>query len=138
MNISMQKKKKEAVERMKLFGIYSKVVQQFERSGIINQSEPGFYGGCFELSEESLQRVRKFEAEHNALVYHVIHDYTNLGEMECYLYVSDYAEDWEQDRYDIEHGQQCAMVYNLTYPECSEMGYIGVKLSIGAGLCRTY
>lgn len=60
-----------------------------------------------------------------------------MGEMESYLYVSDYPEEWEMDRADISYGQQCVYVYNADYPDFSEFGSIGIELTPAAGLRRT-
>lgn len=95
MNVSMEDKKAEAVERMVLWGIFPETVRQFEKDGLISESIPPV-GACFWVEGEQLERIRKFEEEHNALVYFVIHSYTNIGELENYLFVSDYSEEWEE------------------------------------------
>lgn len=96
------------------------------------------FGACFWIKDEQLERVRKFEEENNALVYFIIHSYTNIGELENYLYVSDYPEEWEMDREDIKQGQQLCYVVNHDAPECSEFGSIGIELTPAAGLHRTW
>lgn len=82
--------------------------------------------------------MREFEEQNNALVYHVIHSYTNIGEMESYLFVSDYPEEWEMDRQDIGEGSQLVYVVNKDMPDCSEFGSIGIALTAAAGLRRTW
>lgn len=130
-------KKEEAVKRMKMWGIESEIVNGFRRSGLVASSEPPF-GACFWLTDEQKERVQKFEEEYGALVYHVIHSYTDIGEMESYLYVSNYPEEWEMDHEDISEHCPLAYVYNKTYPEYSEIGGIGVRLTIAHGLERTH
>lgn len=137
MEVSREKKKIEAVIRMKKWGIYGDTIQQFEKEGLISESRQPF-GACFWLDDEQKKRVEQFEKEHNALVYHVIHSFTNIGELENYLYVSDYEEEWEMDREAIEDGQQLVYVLNHTMPDCSEFGTIGVELTPAAGLRRTW
>ena len=137
MNISREEKKTEAIARMKLWGIYPPIVKQFEKEDLVSESAPPL-GACFWLDEEQLARVREFEAQHNALVYHIIHSYTNLGEMESYLYVSDYPEEWEMDRTDIKLGQQLVYVLNKNALDCSEFGSVGVARTAAAGLRRTW
>lgn len=137
MTISREEKKIEAIARMKLWGIYPPIRKQFEKEDIVSESAPPL-GACYWLGGEQLARVRKFEEEHNALVYHVIHSFTNIGEMESYLYVSDYPEEWPQDRRDIKEGQQLVYVFNHDMPDCSEFGSIGVALTGAAGLRRTW
>lgn len=130
-------KKKEAIKRMKEWGIFPQTIKQFEKEGLISESAPPF-GACYWIEGEQLDRVREFEKEYNALVYHVIHSYTNIGEMEAYLYVSNYEEEWEYDHEDIKNGQQLCYVYNHDMPDCSELGSIGIKLTPAAGLVRVW
>ncbi len=137
MNIRTEKKKAEAIARMKKIGIFPTTIKQFEKEDLVSQSLPPV-GACFWIEGEQLKRVREFEKKHNALVYFVIHSYTNIGEMESYLYVSDYEEEWEMDRRDLESSQTCAYVYNHDMPECSEFGSIGFALTPAAGLRRTW
>ena len=137
MNISIEEKRTEAIARMKSWGIYPGIRKQFEKDAIVSESAPPL-GACYWLDEEQMARVREFQDQYNALVYHVIHSFTNFGEMESYLYVSDYPEEWERDREDISEGQQLAYVYNKTMPDCSEFGTIGVERTPAAGLKRVW
>lgn len=137
MNISMEEKKTEAIERMMLLGLFPQTIKQFKDESLVSISEPPF--GAFYWAEgEDLERIRQFEAEHNALVYVVIRSYTNIGKMDSMLFVSDYPEEWEMDRDDMKHDQQVAYVYNHDAPDCSEMGAIGIAPTAAAGLCRTW
>lgn len=139
--ISREKKKAEAVERMKLIGIFPETITQFEKEGYISQSLPPV-GACFWIEGEQLQRIKEFEEKYNAVVYFVIHArYVFSGdemEMESYLYVSDYEEEWQTDREDLAEGQTLAYVQNLSWPDGSEFGTIGFELTPAAGLKRTW
>lgn len=137
MNASIEAKKAEAVERMKLWGIYPPIIKCFEQEGIVSKSAPPL-GTCSQLEGEQLERVRKFEENYNAVVYHVIHSFTNIGELESYLFVSDRSDEWETDRKDLKSGQPLAWVYNYDEPDWPELGYIGVSLTTAAGLRRTW
>ncbi len=137
MKVSREKKKIEAVARMKKWGIFEDTIKQFEDADLVSESVPPV-GACFWLSEEQKKRVEQFERTHDALVYHVIHSYTNIGELENYLYVSDYEEEWEMDHEAIEDGRQLVYVLNHDMPDCSEFGSIGVALTPAAGLRRTW
>lgn len=134
--VSTEAKKAEAVARMKLLGIFPQTIKQFEQ-GYVSISEPPF--GAFYWAEgEDLERIRQFEAEHNALVYVVVRSYTEFGKMDCYLYVSDYDEEWPMDHEGIRDREVVAYVYNHDAPDCSEMGYIGIAPTPAAGLRRTW
>ena len=82
--------------------------------------------------------IEEFEEQNNALVYLVVRSYTTFGKMDCYLYVSDYTEEWAQDREDIKEMQPLAYVYNHDMPDCSEFGCIGIAGTPAAGLRRTW
>lgn len=137
MNISREEKKAEAIARMKAWGICGPIVKQFNDNDLVAESVP-HVGACFWLNKDQLERVREFEEQHNALVYHVIRSFTELGEMESYLFVGDYPEEWEMDREDLKEGQQLAYVYSHAMPDCSEFGSMGVALTAAAGLKRTW
>ncbi len=137
MNISIERKKTEAIERMKKIGIFSETIKQFEKEDLLSQSLPPL-GACFWVAGEQLECICSFEKEYNALVYFVIHSYTTIGEMESYFYVSDYEEEWEADRCDLDSGSALVYVYNRDMPECSEFGSIGFVLTPAAGLRRTW
>ena len=139
MKVSRDEKKIEAVERMKLLGIYPETIRQFEKKDIVSISEPPF-GAYYWVEGEDLKLIKKFEEKHNALIYTVIRSYfRELGKMDSYLFVSDYKDDeWEMDRNDIQRCQALAWVYNYDEPDFSEFGNIGIKLAPAAGLVRTW
>lgn len=137
MNISKEAKKIEAVKRMKMWKLFPETVRQFENNDLVSESEPPI-GACFWIDDDQKERVSEFEEKHNALVYHIIHDYTNIGELENYLYVSDHPEEWEMDHEGITNGSQLCYVHNRSMPDCSEFGEIGISLTPAAGLKRTW
>lgn len=137
MTISRAEKKIEAVARMKKLGVFGETIKQFEKEALVSISEPPF--GAFYWAEgEDLDRIREFEAQHNALVYLVVRSYTTLGKMDSLLYVSDYPEEWEYDNQLLKENAVYAYVYNHDMPDCSEIGSIGVKLTPAAGLARIW
>ena len=135
--MTRDEKKAEAIKRMKLADIFTQTIKQFEEDGYVSISEPPV-GAFFWAEGEDLQRIRDFEEKHNALVYLVIRSYTDFGKMDCYFYVSDYPEEWPQDREDLANSEPMAYVYNHDMPDCSEFGCIGTRRSIAAGLLRTW
>ena len=136
MKVSMAIKKAEAIKRMKALDLYSPYIKAFEKDDEIFLSE--MTGGVYEFSnEDELKvKVKEFEAENNALVYHVIHTFTQFGELYNFLYISDYEEEWEMDNEDIAAGYALAYVWNVTDEWCSEIGSIGVRGKFG-GIVRT-
>lgn len=134
MKITLKEKKIEALERMAMLDLYPNIVKEFKKDGIVNMSEHG--GMLYWLTDEQKAFVEEFEEKYNALVYHVIHNYTDIGEMFSLLYVSDEKEEWEYDRNDLKQGYACAYVKNLDDDMCSEFGSIGIKPQFG-GLTRT-
>ena len=136
MNVSMENKKAEAIKRMKALDLYKPYINLFEKDNKIFLSE--MTGGVYEFDddEELNAKVKAFEAEHDALVYHVIRTMTQFGELYNFLYVSDYEEEWEMDNADIADGYAMAYVWNKTDEWCSEFGSIGVRGKFG-GIVRT-
>ena len=137
MNATFEMKKAEAVKRMKKIGIFPKIVQDFARSNRVSRSEAPF-GAWYWIEGEELERIRKFESEHDAVVYAVIRTNTTIGLMDSYLYVSDYPESWEMDMEDINENMVLAYVKNYDMPDCSELGSIGIKLTPAKGLVRVW
>ena len=126
--------KQEAIHRMKMLNLHGNVLREFEKEDRLNMSE---YGGfLYWLDNDQQAIVDEFETEWDALVYHVIHSYTSIGEMLTLLYVSNYPEEWELDRQDLAEGYPLAYVKNLDDPYLSEIGSVGIECRIG-GLIRT-
>ena len=133
MNVPLEVKKQEAIERMKTLGIFPQTIKQF-KGGQVSYSEPPL-GANYWLDEEQEKIVKEFEEEHNALVYFGIRSYTEFGQLDAFLYVSDYAEEWEMDHDDIADGYAITYVYNYDAPYFSEIGSIAVRERFG-GLVR--
>lgn len=139
MNVSIEIKKQEAISRMKILGIFSPCINAFKNKNEVQLSEPT--GGLYEFSsnKELTEKVREFEKENNALVYHIIHTYANFDgepmEMYNFLYVSDYSEEYEMDNLDIQDGYALVYIWNKTIEDFSEFGSIGIKVKFG-GLIR--
>lgn len=136
MKISMEEKKAEALERMKMFGYWSNAREAFRKSGKPFVNEPPF-GAVYDMEDEVAESVAEFEKEHNALVYIIVRAFTAFGVCDSYLFVGDEKEEWECDREDIKSGVPFTYTVNKDAPDCSEFGSIGVRLGAGAGLVRT-
>ena len=137
MNISVEKKKAEALSRMNVLGIFEQTIEQFDKLGKVSISMPPV-GAFFWAEGEDLERVRDFERQFNALVFLVIRSFTDVGVMDSFLFVSDYPEEWQDDRRLLKRGEVIAYVYNHSMPYCRDMGSIGVQLTCAAGLRRIW
>lgn len=133
--VTMENKKVEALKRMKVLGLFGPCIKSFDKHNEVQLTEPT--GGLYEFSDDTElnAKIKEFEEQYNALVYHVIHTYTQFGELYSFLFVSDYEEEWEMDNEDIKDGYVIAYVWNKTDDWMSEMGSIVVQERFG-GLVR--
>ena len=83
MNTPIEKKKIEAITRMQQLKLHPNIIKEFEKDNILNLSENG--GFLYWLTDEQKSYVEAFENKYNALVYHVIHNYTAFGELLAFL-----------------------------------------------------
>lgn len=134
MNVTIEKKKEEAIKRLKALDIIDDAINQFENDDIVMVSEPPM-GGLYWLNDEEKEMVRKFEKEHNALVYMVVRAFTQFGKMDSLLFVGDYDEEYEMEMEDIKDRYVMSYTINYDMPDCSEFGSIVVKPIFG-GLLR--
>ena len=135
MKVSIEEKKAEALERMKMMGYWGQAREAFRKRNAVFVNEPPF-GAVYDLDPQMKEDVKKFEQEHNALVYMVVRAFTVFGVLDSYLYVSDEKEEWDMDRADIAEGLVFTYTVNNDAPDCSEFGSIGYRLGAGAGLVR--
>lgn len=146
-NIDLKQKQKiECIERLKILkekGLLNEVVKDFEKNNLIYYSEQTKLGGVLYWCTQSngadnfVKLIEEFEQEHNAIVYHAIHCYTEYGELLNLMYVSSYEEEWEQDKQDLKENYVFSYVINLDDEMFSEFGSIGYDIKNG-GLIRTY
>lgn len=135
MNVSREIKKAEAIKRMKALGLFAPCIKAFKDRDEVQFSEPT--GGLYEFSadKELTEKVKEFEKDYNALVYHVIHTPTMEMDMYNFLYVSEHNDEWEMDNDGISDGYVFAYVWNKTVDYFSEFGSIAVQGKFG-GLVR--
>lgn len=135
MNVSREIKKAEAIDRMETLKLFAPCIKAFKDRDEVQLSE--MTGGLYEFSsnEELTAKVKEFETEYNALVYHVIHTYTQFGELYNLLYVSDHEDEWGMDQEDIRDNYVMCYVWNKDDDWCSEFGTIVVRQKFG-GLVR--
>lgn len=128
-----EQQKLEALKRMVMLNMSRQCINAFKQ-GKVWESE--HIGALYEVNQQEQQIIDEFERQYNAVVYHMIHNQTEFGELYTLLYVSNNKVEWKVDRQDIENGHAFAYVKNITAPECSEFGTVGIRPNIG-GLIRT-
>ena len=126
--------KAEAIKRMTRLDIHENAIEEFDKKNVLNLSEG--IGALYWLSEDEQDAVRRFEEEYDSIVYHIIHNRTEFGELYSYLYVPNERSEWKMDREDLDDLTPMAYIYNADSPCESEFGHIEVKPSFG-GLIRT-
>lgn len=134
MKATKEQMKQEALARMKLLKLYSVLLEDFE-DGKISYSE-GEFGRLYRVKRKVEEVIQKFENRTGYLVYHVINNDTSIGHMLTLLYVSTEMDEWAADKQDLQEGCPLAYVENMTYPDCSEFGSVGVRPANG-GVVRT-
>jgi len=132
--MTREQQKSEAITRMKALKLHSNAIREFDKEDLVNLSES--YGILYWLDENQKEYIKEFEQKYNAVVYHVIRNNTEFGELLAYLYVSNDEDEWGYDRDDLKDGYACAYVKNLDEEAFSEFGSIEIKPSFG-GLIRT-
>lgn len=136
MKATKEQIKQEAVARMKLLNLHPNVINEFQNEGKLNYSE-GTLGILYWATDEMKQIVESFENKTGYTVYHLIDNNSELiGHMLTLLYVSTERDEWTYDRRDILNDCPLAYVENMTYPDCSEFGSVGVRPANG-GVVRT-
>ena len=132
---TIEERKNEAIKRMEALKLDKTCINAF-KNGKPWMSESR-YGSLYEINDKEVKdKIKKFENEYNATVYHLIHNYTEFGELYSFLYVSNNEEEWEDDNADIRDGYAIAYVWNVDEEDFSEFGSIRVK-SVFGGLVRT-
>lgn len=133
--------KTKAIECLKELKIYKPYIDEFKKSGTVTMFEryAGFYQDPqYGAGDMVYNLIKKVEKEHNCLVYAITHEINlEIGEMYSFLIIPN-----ESDKYES-YIAKCnnnsfyvfAYVYNVTYPEFSEIGDIVVDC-FGGGIRR--
>ncbi len=129
--------KKEAVKRMELLRIIPQTIKEFEKEDKVNKSE--YKGILYWIDEEEQAKIKEFEEEYNALVYHVIESSYRMCDGSImkftdYLYVSEHEDEWALDRDDIKNNIALVCTISDVCPY-GEFGSIGIR-PINGGVMR--
>ena len=126
--------KQEAIERMEILKIQKRAIKEFKEQSKLNKSE-GKLGKLYYLNEQEIELVKEYERESNALIYHIIHTISNLGETYELLFVAKEKDDWKDEKMDLKRGFATAKVIVVNYKLDSEIGVIGFETRNG-GIVR--
>lgn len=129
--------KKHCIDNLNRIGSYKPYTNAFKK-GTITKYEG--YGGYYldpSYDDTLIECIKETEEQYGGMVYAVIHQYTDFGEIYTMLWASGYEEDYEYDVEDGDRGTYYVMAYvwNKSYEECSEFGSVGIKPAFG-GLIR--
>lgn len=135
MTSTIEERKNEAVKRMENLLMNRKCINEFKKGNVWMSESIGF---LYEINDKKVQeKIKEFEKEYNATVYHLIHNMFEFGECYSFLYVSRDNEEWEDDNKILKQGYPYAYVWNVDDEWCSEIGSIGIK-PMNGGIKRTY
>ena len=123
---------------MKKLGILDDYVMQFEQEDTVCYFED--YVGFWAWQKKDVyDKMRELEETYNLKVYAITHNYTTIGEMWSFLYVSRYKSDWKYEFYTCKEPSNSfavsAYVWNYDDDFCSEFGSVGIR-SFGGGIKR--
>lgn len=123
-----------AINNMQYLNILPEAIKDFEENGKIYVSENGL-GILYNMSADLEKKVKEMEEKYNLTIYHIIKDFFEFGTCYSMLLVSNYKEEWDMDKRQLEQGTPLVYVYNETVPNWSEFGHIAIK-SMNGGLVR--
>ena len=132
--ISMREKQKaEAVVWLKLMGVREDIRKKFEEENTVRLCSYGYY---YPLEGFMKDEIRQIEEERNVTVFLVVRLLTACGELDAFLFVDKYEEDWELEREEIKAGYVMSYTINRNYPMCSELGSICYRTTRDGGIIR--
>lgn len=141
-NMDRKELKEEALLRMKKLNLAKNVINDFRDKDVVYYSE--YQNSLFPAvlywvsnRDDLVMQIKNFEKRTGYLVYHAILTPTNFGILFSMLFVSEYKDEWEYERSDIDENIVYAMVENLSDSNLSDMGSIGYK-SVMGGLERRF
>lgn len=126
--------RQEAANRMSYLNLSPLIIKEFQDEEKVYLS---FNGLLYYPTGKQIERIKLFEDESQCLVYHIIQNFTNIGQMLSFLYVSNYPEEWGMDKMDLKRMTPYAYVANIDDEICSEFGRIKIQNYI-SGLNRVF
>lgn len=101
---AMEEMRQEAVQRMNLLHLSSKIIQKFAQNEAVCLSQQFGQQVFLQPNDDEIKtQVKQFEQEFECLVYHVLlTDNPLIGECWSLLFVSPASSDWKSEREYIE------------------------------------
>lgn len=135
MRISKEKKKAEALERLRKMNVRPEIIKDFEKDNTVTITDK-ISKSCCKAFGRFTDMIKSFEKEHDALVYLAMYTETEMDifttfRMLSLLFVSDYVEDWPYEKEDIPAGIIFTYTINLDDDHLSEMGSVGFRMVNG-------
>jgi hypothetical protein len=131
-------KRQEAIKRMEIIGIDKGYIDLFKDNGSISiweRQNDVFKAVRYELDNysdlELKERIKSFEKVKEALVYMVQKTWTDFGELYAFFYVDNNFVEWDSVEFDLKHESDLCYIWNKTYEEDSEFGYIAFRKAMG-------
>lgn len=140
--LEKQEQINEAIERLEILvdkGLLPTVKNEFAKSHTLYYSESQPLGGILyyvDNEEELSTLTKRFEEEHDAVVYHAMLTRTYFGTIFDLFYVSQWPDEWDDDKEKLRLGTACNYAANLSFKDLSEFGWEYFKIKNG-GLVRT-
>ena len=123
----------EAIRRLRKIGVMNGVVENFKNDKLMMSESAGILYDLNDGAKAAIEKMKEYSAD--ALPYHLIHSFTEFGELYTVLFVSSNRDDWPSDGPDRE-GYVFSYVYNATDPSFSDYGDIVIQGANG-GVVRT-
>lgn len=116
---TQEEMKREAVLRMNLLKLDATTIRSFQSEGMVSLSEQiGQQVILLAADEEANEKIRRFEKEYEALVYHVLRSQNPMvGDCWSLLFVSPESSGWKNEREYIESSK---LVYAYSESELEE------------------
>lgn len=139
-----KEQKEEAIKRIKeltkVYNLDSSMLDSFNSNHVLG-NDTIERERTPEEKEHYIQLMNDFMEKHNAIIYYYVlsnikYDNQTLETLNIF-YVGQYKEDWENVK-TPENDEVYVYSYNLTIPDYSEFGYIGVGVDKDNNLTRTY
>lgn len=115
----------EAVDRMKLLKLESRVISDFKKGKLYISDDNGSLQQ--EVPSDYLKLIKMQEKKYNIIVYYAVFSISCGYNMLNLLYVSDEKDEYKDDRHLLKTMSPYVHVINLDVPEFSEVGRISLS-----------